>query len=90
MHVWRLAGATTLLWQAEIDRLMHEQIVTTDNVRRKELYGRVQQILFDYRPFISLVSPHILVGAKATLGNFRPGILPPYTLWNAEELFWTR
>ena len=90
MHVWRLAGATTLVWQAEIDRLMREQIVTTDNVRRKELYGRVQQILFDYRPFISLVSPHILVGAKATLGNFRPGILPPYTLWNAEELFWTR
>ena len=90
MHVWRLAGTTTLEWQGEIDRLMHEQIVTTDSVRRKELYGRVQQILFDYRPFISLVSPHILVGAAAKLGNFRPGILPPYTLWNAEELFWTR
>lgn len=90
MHVWRLAGATTLPWQVEIDRLMHEQTATTDIVRRKELYGRVQQILFDYRPFISLVSPHILVGARAKLGNFRPGILPPYTLWNAEELFWTR
>jgi hypothetical protein len=39
-------------------------------------------------PFIYLVSPSILVGAKANLGNFKPAVLDPYALWNAEELYW--
>jgi len=90
MHVWRLGSETPgTAWQAEIDRLMREQLTTLHRARRKRLYDRVQEIVAEYRPFISLVSPHILVGADARLQNFRPGILPPYTLWNAEELSWS-
>lgn len=89
-HVWHLGQKTPkTTWEAEIDRLMHEQLVTLDPDRRKALYDRVQQIVFDYHPIMALVSPHILVGADKELGNFRPGILPPYTLWNAEELFFS-
>jgi hypothetical protein len=50
----------------------------------------VQQLVAGYLPIIRLVSPNVLVGAKAALENFRPAILPPHTLWNAEELFWSR
>lgn len=88
MHVWHLGQETAATsWEAEIDELMREQLTTLDPERRRALYARVQRIMFDYQPIVPLVSPHVLVGAQKRLGNFRPGILPPYTLWNAEELF---
>jgi hypothetical protein len=31
----------------------------------------------------------LLVGAKMGIGNFRPVVLDPHTLWNSEELFLT-
>ena len=89
LHVWCLEEEASIPpWQAEIDRLMREQLTALGHEHRKRLYDRVQEIVAEYRPFISLVSPHILVGADRRLRNFRPGILPPYTLWNAEELRW--
>jgi hypothetical protein len=39
-------------------------------------------------PMIPLVSPNVLVGSKAGLGNYRPAILDPQVLWNVDELFW--
>jgi hypothetical protein len=36
---------------------------------------------------ICLVSPNILVAAANRVGNFRPGILVPYALWNIEQLY---
>ena len=48
----------------------------------------VQELVADNLPLIPLVSPNVLVGARPGLGNFRPAILDPYVLWNADELFW--
>ena len=76
-------------WQAEIDRLMVAQVRSTDAMQRKRLYDRVQQLVAENLPIIPLVSPNVLVGAKANLRNFRPAVLLPYVLWNAEELFWS-
>lgn len=89
-HVWHLGQQTPATpWEAEIDRLMQRQLVTLDHARRKALYDRVQRVVFENQPFIALASPHVLVGAAARLENFRPGIVPPYTLWNADELFFS-
>jgi peptide/nickel transport system substrate-binding protein len=88
MHVWRLGDETPpTQWEAEIDRLMLRQMTSTDAAERKLLYHRVQEIVASELPIVPLVSPHILVGADRRLGNFRPAVLAPYTLWNAEELF---
>ena len=75
-------------WEAEIDTLMQEQIKTRDAGRRKRLYDRVQQLVAENLPIISLVSPNVLVGATTGLGNFRPTVLDHPALWNVEELFW--
>jgi peptide/nickel transport system substrate-binding protein len=91
MHVWRpnqKRAATE--WESEIDRLMLRQMTSTDLAERRLLYGRVQEIVADEVPILSLVSPNILVGAHRRLGNFRPAVLAPYTLWNAEQLFFRR
>ena len=98
MNVWLSTGGTHLWhlgekqpatnWEAEIDRLMRAQETEMDPRKRKRDYDQVQQIVAAQMPIVCLVSPNILVGAKAKLGNFQPAILDHYTLWNADELFW--
>src|SRR5206468_135107 len=91
MHLWHFGeGAAATPWETEIDRLMRTQMISTDLKKRKGLYDRVQQLVAEYLPITALVSPNMLVGAKTGIGNFRPAILPPYALWNAEELFWRK
>lgn len=88
-HVWDLGGAgVTAPWQTEIDDLMKQQQITMDSDKRKELYYQVQALVSDFSPFVSLASPHILVGARSNLKNFQPAILDSLTLWNSEVLCW--
>ena len=98
MNVWLSSGSTHLWnlgqsqpatsWEAEIDMLMRRQLTTRDVQLRKRLYDRVQELVAQNLPIISLVSPNVLVGATKGLGNFRPTILDHHALWNVEELFW--
>jgi ABC-type transport system substrate-binding protein len=67
---------------------MGRQGVARQYAERKRLFDRVQQLAFENAPVIPLVTTHVLVGARKNLGNFRPALLEPYTLWNAEELYW--
>ena len=90
-HLWNPNQASPATpWEAEIDTLMRRQIVTHDYAARKRMFDRVQEILADYQPMVALVTPHILVGARKDLANFRPAILEPNTLWNIEQLYWNR
>lgn len=98
MNVWLSNGATHLwhlgqsrpatAWEQEIDELMRRQLVTRDASERKRLYDRVQALVAENLPLIPLVSPDVLVGARESLGNFRPAVLDHNVLWNADELFW--
>jgi peptide/nickel transport system substrate-binding protein len=100
MNVWLSSGNTHLwnpeqsqpatAWEAEIDALMRRQLTTRDVQLRKRLYDRVQELVAQNLPIISLVSPSVLVGATKGLGNFRPSVLDHHALWNVEELFWRR
>jgi peptide/nickel transport system substrate-binding protein len=97
INVWLSSGGTHLWnpsqahpatpWEAEIDRLMEQQLSTPGYDARKKLYDRVQEILAENQPMIFLASPDILVGAKNSIGNFRPAVLEPYVLWNIEQLY---
>jgi ABC-type transport system substrate-binding protein len=86
-HVWNLNGAPAPDWEREIDQLMRQQMTTVPAVDRKRLYDRVQELVGINLPLICLASPHVLVGTTQRLGNFRPSILRPYLLWNADELY---
>lgn len=98
MNVWPSNGATHLWnpgretpatpWEAEIDRLMGQQLSTVDPVKRKALYDRVQAIVAEQLPIVPLVSPNVVSATRRGLANLRPAVLDHYLLWNAEELFW--
>jgi peptide/nickel transport system substrate-binding protein len=88
MHLWDMGEKTPATsWEAELDKLMESQMTTTDYATRKKLYDRVQEIVAQNLPLVFLLSPDILVGSQSTVGNFRPGILDPYALWNVDEQF---
>jgi len=87
-HLWNPSQAhPSTAWEAEIDRLMEQQLVAPRYEQRKKLYDRVQEILAENQPMIFLASPDILVGAKNSIGNFHPAVLEPYVLWNVEQLY---
>ena len=87
-HLWRLGQRSPATsWEAEIDRLMQQQLATLDVRERKRLYDRVQAIIAEQQPFIFLATPNVLVGARGDLANFQPSVLDPYTLWNVEQLY---
>lgn len=97
INVWLSSGGTHLwnpsqshpatTWEAEIDKLMREQLVARTFDERKKSYDRVQQILDENQPYIFLASPDILIGAKNNVANLQPAVTEPYVLWNAEMLF---
>jgi peptide/nickel transport system substrate-binding protein len=88
-HLWRLGRSEPgTPWEKEIDDLMRRHLVTLDGPERKRLYDRVQALAAEHLPLIPLVSPNVLVGAKAGLANLRPAILEHSVLWNADEIFW--
>ena len=87
-HLWHLGQTQPATpWEAEIDSLLRAQLVAVDPVVRKALYDRLQAIVAEQLPFIFLVSPNTLVGARREVGNFAPSILGHPTLWNADALF---
>jgi peptide/nickel transport system substrate-binding protein len=89
-HLWRLGQkAPATPWEAEIDRLMQQQLSTLDAGTRKAMYDRVQTIVAEQLPFIFLAAPNILVAARGDLANFQPAVLDHYTLWNADRLYFT-
>jgi peptide/nickel transport system substrate-binding protein len=97
MNVWMSNGDTHLWhpnqakpatpWEAEMDRLMQQQLVTLDYPKRKRIYDRVQAIVAEEMPVICLVGPDILVGTSDRVGNLEPSIMDPYTLWNIDQLY---
>ena len=87
-HLWHLGQTRQLpAWEQEVDRLMQQQMVTLDYQKRKQLYDHVQELISENVPFIFLATPNALACADAQVGNFRPAVLDPYTLWNADELY---
>jgi peptide/nickel transport system substrate-binding protein len=88
-HFWNLSSPKPATrWEEEIDSLMRTQISARTFAERKKLFDQVQALLAEHEPMIFLATPHILAAAKSGLANFKPGILPHYTLWNVEELYW--
>ncbi len=88
LHLWNPSQAHPATpWEAEIDRLIEEQMSASTFEKRKKLYDRAQEVLAENQPMIFLASPDILAGAKNSVGNFHPAVLEPYVLWNVEQLY---
>lgn len=87
-RLWNLSGRSDRPWEAELDRLMAEQLTLRDPNRRRALFHQVQAILAGQLPMVCLVSPNLLYAVRGPLRNVQPGVTGDLILWNADELYW--
>jgi peptide/nickel transport system substrate-binding protein len=73
-------------WEAEIDSLTARLVQSLDQGVRRKTFLQMQEIWSKQLPAIATMAPNILSGWGNTVGNTRPSILPPFLLWNSEEL----
>jgi len=86
-HCWNPRQTTPATpWEAEIDRLMREQAGQPDARRRKALFDRVQEIVWDQTPVIYLVNRNALVAVAPGLRNVQPAVLDPRLVWNIDQI----
>ena len=94
-NVWKLNGRLHMFdqkphkgrdWEIEIDRIFNEATKYVDFRSRKKLYDKFQEIVYDYLPFIYLVSPLRVVAIQNNLGNVRPTIYGG-VLYNLESIY---
>ncbi|HLL71837.1 MAG TPA: ABC transporter substrate-binding protein [Pyrinomonadaceae bacterium] len=74
-------------WEARLDDLTMRQAHEVDRERRRAIFRDVQLLMAEQLPLIPIVTRHIAVAFNTRVGNYRPSPLPPFSLWNAEELF---
>jgi peptide/nickel transport system substrate-binding protein len=90
-HAWHpRQAAPATPWEAEIDRLMKAQASDPEGSRRKALFDRVQEIVWEQAPILYLVNRHALVAVSPELANVRPSVLYPRLLWNVDEIHFAR
>lgn len=87
-HFWNPKQAKPATdWEAKLDELTARQAHETSRESRRDIFNQIQRIMAEQLPLIPVVTRHIPVAASARVGNYRPSPLPPFSLWNAEELF---
>lgn len=74
-------------WEARLDELTTRQAHEVDQERRRAIFRDIQLLMAEQLPLIPIVTRHIAVAANTRVHNYRPSPLPPFSLWNAEELF---
>jgi peptide/nickel transport system substrate-binding protein len=86
-HQWNPSQKTPATpWEAEIDKLMHEQATSLDPRKRKAAFDRVQEIAWEQEPFIYLVNRNALSAVSTNARNVHPVVLRPQVYWNIDEI----
>jgi peptide/nickel transport system substrate-binding protein len=70
------------------DRLMEEGVRVTDRNKRREVYWKLQEVLYDELPWAPIYAWNEIMGTKAKLQNYKPNIYVENNLWNASEWWW--
>ena len=69
----------------KVDGLLEDGVSTTDQNRRKAIYSKIQEILFEEMPFAPIFGKAYHIGKKANVGGYK---VNPYTAdqqWNVQE-----
>ncbi len=94
-NVWKLSGRLHMFdqklhkprdWELEIDRIFNEATRYVDFQRRKNLYDKFQEIVYEKLPFIYLVSPIRIVAIQNDLRNVNPTIYGG-VIYNLESIY---
>jgi peptide/nickel transport system substrate-binding protein len=86
-HQWNPSQKTPeTAWEAEIDNLMRAQASSMDQNKRKQLFDKVQEIVWENEPFIYLIHKNALSAVSQNLTGVTPVVLRPQTFWQADTM----
>ncbi len=86
-HPWNPGQRTPATeWEAEIDRLMRAQAAEPRIEKRKGMFDRVQQIVWEQAPLLYLVNKDSLMAFSPELQNVAPAAIRPQAYWNIDLL----
>ncbi len=95
-NIWRSSGPSHQWWpkqktpgtpwEKEIDELWTRGAQELDPAKRKEIYGRWQELVADQQPFVFTVVRNQNTAVRDRIGNFKPPSMRIST-WNVYELF---
>ena len=75
-----------LPFERELDEIFASGALELDFNKRKSIYDKYQEIIYQEKPFIYLYSPINIVAVRRKIGNIKPTELGG-TLYNIEELY---
>ena len=73
-------------WEKQIDDIIEQGALELDYNKRKVIYDKYQQIIYDEKPFIYLYSPLTITAVRNKIKNLYPTPLGG-TLHNLYELY---
>lgn len=83
----RLKSETDLLtWEKELDEIFEKGALELDFAKRKKLYDRYQEIIYEEKPIIYLYSPLQMTAIRKKFGNIFPTPLGG-ALHNLDEIY---
>ncbi|OGI20661.1 MAG: hypothetical protein A3B68_08935 [Candidatus Melainabacteria bacterium RIFCSPHIGHO2_02_FULL_34_12] len=94
-NVWKLSGRLHMFdqskhkprdWEIEIDRIFNNATKFVEFEKRKKLYDRYQEIVYEQLPMVYLESPIRIQAVQNTLANVRPTIYGG-VLHNLESIY---
>ena len=74
-------------WEARIDQMLTALSQATNVDSRRNIFRDIQLTIYENQPVVPIVVRHVVSAANTRIGNYRPSIVIPYSLWNVEELF---
>ncbi len=77
---------TVLDWEKELDEIIEQGALELDFEKRKAIYDKYQQIVYDERPIIYLYSPLTMTAVRNKIRNLHPTPLGG-TMHNLDELY---
>ena len=77
---------TILPWEKELDEIIEQGALELDFSKRKAIYDKYQQIIYDERPIIYLYSPLTMTAVRNKIKNLYPTPLGG-TMHNIDELY---
>ncbi|RKK03857.1 peptide ABC transporter substrate-binding protein [Pseudoroseomonas wenyumeiae] len=82
-------GQNTFQFQnAEVDDLLLKGATTFDQEKRKEVYGRIQQVIREELAILPIFQQTLVEGTKDNLMGFQPNINTSSNCWNIREWYW--
>ncbi len=91
LHLFNMRFSTDnetalLPWEKELDEIIEQGALELDYGKRKIIYDKYQQIVYDQRPIIYLYSPLTITAVRNKIKNLHPTPLGG-TMHNLDELY---